>query len=614
MNAIRLTGLGLLVCALLIGWGLSAPAPTAEAQVGGTPTPLPLYALPDARSNRSYSSSTLALGDEGRLMAAANFLNNTVSLLIPPQTIAPQGRLLAEIPVGGDPRTVAITPDSTRVLVASRRDSTLTIIDVRSQTVSAVVALGGAWAYGVVSSANDTAYVSLQGSGEIVTVDLNAAEVRARLSVPAFPSGLMLWGDFLYITHFWTGDVSLIYLPLERLVTTAHLGSDLGVAQSIEPDISRGLAYLPATRANADNPALTYDTAVFPVVNVVNLRDLTPIRGQRIALDTADRPVNTPFAAALDRFAGRLYVANAGSDSVSVIDLNTGRARLHLETPGNPRGVLLNRDNSLLYVHAALDGTITAYATNDFRVVDVLPISNLTVSADVLIGAELFHSADSRLSVQGWVSCASCHFDGMSDGRTWRGFPDGPRNTPTLYALPETVPYNWSGTWDELADVELKIRMLMAGDGLIEEPPPEALDPLTPYAHGGLSADLDILAAYLSSLTAPRNPQPLDSAQIERGRALFEAENCAACHVGTVGTDLRPYDVGTGLSGLERRGTSFDTPSLRWLWLSAPYFHDGAARRLADVFTLPGTHQLAGRLPPSDIDALASYLLSLPNP
>ncbi len=39
-----------------------------------------------------------------------------------------------------------------------------------------------------------------------------------------------------------------------------------------------------------------------------------------------------------------------------------------------------------------------------------------------------------------------------------------------LYNLPETVPYNWSATWDELADVELKIRWLQAGTGLIDAP------------------------------------------------------------------------------------------------------------------------------------------------
>lgn len=73
-----------------------------------------------------------------------------------------------------------------------------------------------------------------------------------------------------------------------------------------------------------------------------------------------------------------------------------------------------------------------------------------------------------------------------------------------------------------------------------------------------------------------------------------------------MGSDLQRYDVGTG-------GT-FDTPSLRYLWISAPYFHDGSAATLEDVFTLPGAHQLALKVAPDDISALVAYLQTLPAP
>ena len=184
------------------------------------------------------------------------------------------------------------------------------------------------------------------------------------------------------MTHFWSGEISLIYLPQARVVQTVSTGSDTALFQNFEPDITRGIAYLPQTRLNAQNTALTYDTTAFPVVNVVSLRDLCVLRDRRIALDTADRPVNMPFAVALDRFAQRLYVANAGSDSISVIDLNTGFARANIPVGANPRGILLNGDNTLLYVHSALDGTVTTIDTRSYAVTDVLPIINLNVSLD----------------------------------------------------------------------------------------------------------------------------------------------------------------------------------------------------------------------------------------
>ncbi len=602
-----LLGGGLMLLALImIASAFVAPEHTL-AQTGATPTPLPLYALPDARANRAFVSSSIALATDGRTLVAANLINNTATISVPTF-----GQIVAEIPVGRDPRSAAITADDSRALITNRVDGTLSVINMAEAIVTATIPLGaGTLPYAVVTDNNATAYVSLMGSSQVARVDVVNGRVLAALDVPAAPAGLTLWGDFLYVTHFWSGELTLIYVPTWSIVRTITTGADVGVFQSIELDITRGFGYLPQTRLNAQNRTPTYDTLAFPVVNVVDLRSLSMLSGQQIPLDVADRPVNMPFAAAVDRFNQRIYVINAGSDDLSVIDLTTGRARANLPLEANPRGVLLNRDNTRLYVHSALEGTITTITTSDLQIEDVMPIVNLTTPIDQLIGAQLFHSAvDPRLASDHQISCATCHFDGLSDGRVWLGFADGPRNTPVLYALPETVPYTWSGTWDELADVELKIRGLQAGAGLLEGEV-VTTDPLN-LAHAGLSLDLDTLTQYLATLNAPRSPLPVDEAQFNRGAEIFAAQGCAECHVGSAGTNLQAYDVGTGASPLETHGPAFDTPTLRWLWLSAPYFHDGAAATLRQVFELPGRHQLIFTVAPADIDALVYYLQRLP--
>jgi YVTN family beta-propeller protein len=594
----------LFICAILL-FGGTLISPIADAQVA-TPTPLPLYFLPDTRTNRAYTSNTLALTNDGRTLIATNMLNGTISFIS--VIIANQGQVQAEIPVGKDPRGLALTADSSRVVVANRSDNTLTVINVADQSLVGMVDLGGSMPYAIVIPNNETAYVSLQGSNEVVTVNLSNLRVSQRIRVPMRPTGLMLWGDVLYVTHFATGRVSLIYLPASRVVETVSTGVDVGASPMIEPDVTRGIAYLPQTRSNTQNAHLTFDSIVFPIVNVLDLRNMTLQPQNRITLDTADRPVNMPFAAALDRFRNWLFVANAGSNDLSVIDLNTGLARAHIEVGANPRGLLLNRDNTFLFAHNVLDGTITVIDTNRMEAVDVLPISNPAVPVDILLGAQFFHSAvDTRLSAEHWVSCANCHFDGLSDGRTWQGFADGPRNTPALFNLIETAPYNWSATWDEIADVELKIRDLQAGTGLIEDfPVSDALG----SPHAGLSPDLDTLIVYLTSLQGTPNPNRSDTELTVRGAEVFNEQQCAQCHVGPAGTNLQVYDVGTGDSDLEQRGQAFDTPSLRYLWVSGPYFHNGAAVSLRDVFTLPGTHRLIQTVTPEDIDALVAYLFS----
>jgi cytochrome c peroxidase len=98
---------------------------------------------------------------------------------------------------------------------------------------------------------------------------------------------------------------------------------------------------------------------------------------------------------------------------------------------------------------------------------------------------------------------------------------------------------------------------------------------------------------------------------VERGAAVFAERGCTDCHTGAAATNRGRSDVGTG--GDSPDG-AFDVPSLRWLWLSAPYFHDGRAQTLLDVFTLPGTHQLIYNVPMEDIHALTAYLMTLPTP
>lgn len=603
--------LAVLLLALISGLPAAASIPPSPAQqIAPTPTPLPLFALPASAAYRAFTSSSIAVRpDDTRIVAAVNPLSASVTFANPSL-----GQVLAEYAVAPDPRGVTFTLDGTRALVVSRTDSIVTVFDTAAaiapargdDPITARIALDGIWAYAIVAD-NARAFVSLMGSDAIAEIDLATQTVTRYLPMPDAPAGLMLWGDFLYVTHFWSGDLSLIYLPHHRLIATVPTGADTALSQAIVPDITRGIAYLPATRLNVSAPDLVYDSAALPVVNVVDLRGLTLLPSQRIALNEIDRPVNLPLAAAVDRFAQRLYVASSGSNRISVIDLTDGRARAQIPVGSGPRGVVLNADNTRLYVHNLLENSITTITTANLEIEDTLVISSqVRVSTDVLLGMQAFHTAaDPRLTTDSGLSCATCHFDGMSDGRVWSVYPtEGgqvARNTPLLYALPETVPYTWTGAWDELADIEVKIRGFMAGAGLVEDLDPTSSISATTF-HAGQSPDLDVLTAYLVALEAPRSAPPQPADQVARGAEVFAQQACATCHVGTVGTNLQQVDVGTG--------GAFDTPSLRWLWLSAPYFHDGRAQTLRQVFELDGDHSLVGILPAADIDALTAYLLS----
>jgi CxxC motif-containing protein (DUF1111 family) len=197
------------------------------------------------------------------------------------------------------------------------------------------------------------------------------------------------------------------------------------------------------------------------------------------------------------------------------------------------------------------------------------------------------------------------------DARTWLGFPDGPRNTPSLLGVSRTLPIHWSGDLDELQDVEVTIRDIQVGNGLING---EAHDTLG-VAHAGMSSQLDALASYLAVLQFPSSPHVVDASELKLGRQTFTSLECNGCHIPPLFTDHQLHDVGTGDKVLEKnshgRGTNFDTPSLIGVWMTAPYFHDGSAQTLKDVLETGTVHNVFEELGTEELDLLIGYMKTL---
>jgi YVTN family beta-propeller protein len=329
-----------------------------------------------------------------------------------------------------------------------------------------------------------------------------------------------------------------------------------------------------------------------------------------------DRPVNLPFAAAVSPDGGTLYIANAGSDDVSVIDLAAGRARAHLATGRNPRGLALAPDGQRMFVDNVLDGTLDVFDTRSMARIATLTLTQIPLPPNVLAGKRLFNSALPPMSTDHWLSCANCHLDGGADGRTWAGFPDGPRNTPALFGAREALPLHWNGNLDELQDTELTIRAIQGGAGLIAGQPFSALGP----PNAGRSTALDSLAAYLATLaTAPSPYAPTDAEQaaaVRRGQYSFQRWGCAVCHPPPRFTDRQLHVSGIGDPALERNQPGplprFDTPSLLGVWATAPYFHDGSAASLRDVLFSRNFHNMGPAMNAGEPEDLVAYLKSLP--
>ncbi len=542
------------------------------------PTPIPPHAL--------ASSSALTRSPDGHYLAAVNPDSDSITLVD-----ANSFAVTAEIRVGDDPRTVAFTRDGALALTANRGAGTVTWVEVNAARAVNELAVGPQ-PYGIVAN-ESRAYVSLFANSEVVVIDLATRAITHRLAVEPFPAGLALAGHSLYTTHFYTGRVTRIDLNPLKVVDVIATDPDANLSQSIvlSPDGAR--AYLPQTRSNARNLALTYDTTVFPIVSVIDLKTFTYLPDANLDLATSDQPVSLPLAAALSPDGQALYIANAASDDVSVIDLTTGRATAHLTVGHHPRGLALSPDGSYLFINNTLDGSLSIFDFTQFSNAKrpiLLPLTTIPLTPEILTGKRLFNSALPPMAQDHWLACSVCHFDGGHDARTWLGFPNGPRDTPALFGSASTLPLHWSGDLDEPQDVEFTIRHIQGGAGLIAGEAHHKLGP----SNAARSADLDALAAYLATLTVLPSPYTIDADTLARGERAFARWGCAICHTAPLYSDLQTHDIPIGDPTLERnpRGQFFDTPSLLGVWASAPYFHDGSALTLRDTLFSAGFHSM----------------------
>jgi YVTN family beta-propeller protein len=553
-------------------------------------------------------SGLLAVTGDGTRLIVVNPDSQSISVV----DLAAR-RVTAEIAVGGTPQSVALTLDDARAFVPTR-EGIVAVVDLTAKRKTADIAVGPE-VFGAVADSGRV-YVTVSGASRVAIIDAGTLKIVGSIATTEVaPRGIALQGGKLLVTHFGSGNLSIIdtaTFTIDRIATLFESSLGQGIF------VSGNRAYLPQTRSGAFNQVLQFDRTVFPTVSVIDLAVGRHVATEQIFIDLFDRPTNLPLDAVVTA-AGKLYVVNAGSDDVSVFRVPVAvlpppRALAHLAVGSNPRGIVLSPDELFAYFDNTLSGTVSVIDTQSDKVVQEIAVTTIPLQRDILNGKRLFNtSALDTMARDRWVSCATCHFDGGSDGRTWT-FQDGPRNTPSLFGVADTLPMHWSGDLDELQDVENTIRVIQAGSGLA--PGPSNCQPACNLGppNAGRSRDLDDLAAFMRALRPPPPPGGLDDAAVARGAALFNDRRtgCAGCHPAPLFTDRAKHDVGTGRSLIERKGTSFDTPSLRGIHSTAPYFHDGTMQTLDDlVKAAAGQHGDTRMLTAAERHDLVEYLRSI---
>ena len=270
----------------------------------------------------------------------------------------------------------------------------------------------------------------------------------------------------------------------------------------------------------------------------------------------------------------------------------------------------------------------------------------------VKLGKMLFY--ETRISVDGTVSCSRCHPIGLyaADGlrkSIGNNCKLNPRNAPTLLNAAGQISGHWIGN---RIDVEDQAKQSVIGPFSFGMPSYEAVEKKLkgikgyaapfktafPMDNNPLTIDnfAKAIGAFERTLVTP---SPFDAFLEGKTATLREREKtglksymeagCTMCHFGTyVGgqtyqkfgisepywkyTKSEPIDEGRYVvTKNEADRYVFKVPILRNVEKTSPYFHDGSIDKLEDVVWIMGKIQLGKDLDKSRVEEIVAFLKSL---
>jgi mono/diheme cytochrome c family protein len=522
--------------------------------------------------------SEMVMLEDGSIVAALRDTNEIVRI--------GHGAVRARLAVAVEPIGLALTPDARTLLVTSGWSHTLTVVDVLPFTRRYTLDLAKEPRAVVV--ADWSAWIAHATGSTLERVEISTGTVK-KLELEG-------WRES-FGHHGWVGQSA----------APAVQGFALAVTDGDHPTL-----FVPRVLAQTfrfsfeDDDGMQGDSYgggdAFPPESL----DVARVDGKHAVPELESLVLRAGFddthcilpRAALAK-GERLFVACLGTDSV--VELDGGFPAPHhaeirrTKVPPGPLGLAVDDKHDSLVVWSAFArelSVIPLSRTDDDST--ALPIVSLAKAArDPMLvrGKLLFHSTtDDRISTDG-RGCASCHIDGREDGLVWQT-SEGPRQTPMLAGrLDKTAPYGWRGQ-ELTVEEHLKAKSFkrLGGKGL----PPD---------------DVAALLAYVRSIPVPEEKK-IDPALVLRGEAIFNSEKtqCAECH-GRDGVtpDGLDHNVRSWSAGDVR--ALFDTPSLRAVAHTAPYFHDGRYQTLGQLLrSVDGTMGHTKQLTPEELEALETYV------
>jgi PQQ-dependent catabolism-associated beta-propeller protein len=277
--------------------------------------------------------------------AVSNEGSNNISIL------ARDGKQLFTIPVPNRPRGIAFSADGRRLFVALSDDrpnaegsgDAIVEIDVSRRRIVRRIAAGSDPETFAITPNDRRLYSSNEDAGTASATDLRSGRVVATMVVGIEPEGVAASPDgrWIYVTAETSNSVSLIDALTNRVVANVLVDARPRAAV-FTPD-----GKLALVTAEIGGTLAIIDVATRAVVGAVTLQG-----GRGKPVGVAVSPDS--------RFA---FVANGGTHSVSVVDLDRRQEVAQIPVGRRPWGIAMSRDGKTLYTANGV--------SNDVSIIDV---------------------------------------------------------------------------------------------------------------------------------------------------------------------------------------------------------------------------------------------------
>ncbi len=565
----------------------------------------------DTFLNFNYSPShPLAAGDPGWLWVASP-QSNTVQAIDVDADGSP--RAGEPIPVGAWPTSVAWWADARMLLVTQTARDSLGVLDADRGALVDAIPVGDEPAAVVLDASEPgrrLAWVALSGADAVAAVDLDARRVIARIETGRDPRALALdpARGRLYVASMLSSnahpqgraesrpppestrrDITVIDTrQLRRIGFVPEVGTLLR-GLWLDPDNSDRLV---VSLTHARNRQATIQATSRPQAHGLAVVDVGGDDPARFPVEPIDldrrQPAPGPFSLAGTPDGRWLLTSLSAGNALLVLDRDSLAERTRLPAGATPRGLAFTRNH--VWTYAWLDDELLGWPLADLESGRAEPL-RLIVGADptpprIKAGQRIYY--DATFSARGDFACNSCHPDGLVDGLVWNLLLDGDVNTLPFRNVGGTDPFLWGGQLPTLFDFSREVLRLVGATATGEQ--------------------MELLTEYIQSVTAPPNPHTLPggrfTASAQRGRAVFEAVGCVACHSGPLLTN-RQRVVG------KTPGLQTDVPSLIGVYDTGPWGREGQWYTMEEIVDA-GLDFVGADVAPGQRDDLVDYIRQLP--